>query len=419
MVDRVVSWWRGWISDAPALAVAGSMGTVPDTVKALISRHPTRADAVLAASMGVWALPQMIYHAKNSGALFVCYLVLSVLLVVPLIWRRRFPLSTFGFAASVALVQWAVGIELSADITLLVYLYTVASRYPLRVAVLAAAVIEFGAVLASVRWPREMYWTEMFILLTGPVVAAVMLGVYVRDRRNSVSLLLERAKQLERDRDQQAVIAAVEERTRIAREMHDVVAHSLQVMVTLSEGAALKQAREPERAGEAMRQVSTTGRQALAEIRRLLGVLRTETASQERSPQPGVADIDGLLDRIRQTGVDVDARVTGAPDGLPPGAELAVFRIVQEALTNTLKHSVDPSRIGIVIVYGAEAVTVDIRDDGARTTGATAEGIGHGVIGMRERAAVYGGTVDAGPDSAGGWRIHAHLPVATRIADAR
>ncbi|MFI8664627.1 sensor histidine kinase [Rhodococcus qingshengii] len=419
LIDRAVSWGRGWISDAPAVAVPGPMGTVSDTVKALIGRHPTRADAVLAAVMGVWALPQMIYHARHSEALFFCYLLLSVLLVVPLIWRRRFPLSTFAFAASVALVQWAVGIELSADITLLVYLYTVASRYRLRVAVLAAGVIEFGAVLASVRWPRGMYWTEMLILLTGPVVAALMLGVYVRDRRNSVSLLLERAKQLERDRDHQAVIAAVEERTRIAREMHDVVAHSLLVMVTLSEGAALKQAREPERAGEAMRQVSATGRQALAEIRRLLGVLRTETAPHERSPQPGVAEIDGLLERIRQTGLDVDVRVTGAPDGLPPGAELVVFRIVQEALTNTLKHSVDPSHVGIVIVYGAEAVTVDIHDDGARTTGATAEGAGQGLSGMRERAAVYGGTVDAGPDSAGGWRIRAHLPFAARTADAR
>jgi len=419
MNDRVFSWWREWISDASPAAVASSMGSVLATVKALISRHPLRTDAVLAAVMGLWVLPQLIYHVRHSGSLFFCYLVLSVLLVVPLIWRRRFPLSTFGFAASVALVQWAVGIELSADITLLVYLYTVASRYPLRVAVLAAGVVEFGAVLASVRWPREMYWTEMFILLTGPVVAALMLGVYVRDRRHSLNMLLERAKQLERERDQQALIAAAEERTRIAREVHDVVAHSLLVMVTLSEGAALKQAREPERAGDAMRQVSATGREALAEIRRLLGVLRIEAAPQERSPQPGVGEIDGLLERIRQTGLDVDVRVTGEPDALLPGTELVVFRIVQEALTNTLKHSVNPSHVGIVIVYGVEAVTVDIRDDGARTAHASAEGTGHGLIGMRERAAVYGGTVTSGPDSAGGWRVRADLPVVTRIADAR
>ena len=418
MTDRVLTWWREWISDAPRAAMSGRLPSAYLTVKTLIGRHPTRTDAVLALVMGLWALPQMVYHARHSGSSFFGYLLLSVLLVVPLIWRRRFPLSTFAFAAAVALVQWIVGLELAADATLLVYLYTVASRYPMRVAVLAGVVMEFGVLLASIRWPRDLHWTEMLVLLTGPVVAALLLGVYVRHRRNSLDVLVGRAQQLERERDQQAVIAAAEERTRIAREMHDVVAHSLLVMVTLSEGAAMKQAREPVRAGEAMRQVSATGRQTLTEIRRLLGVLRTETAPQERSPQPGVAEIDSLLERVRKTGLNVDVTVTGAPDALPPSAELAVYRIVQEALTNTLKHSVDASSVRIGISYGTDAVTVDVRDDGAAAAGVSAETAGHGVIGMRERAAVYGGTVNAGPDSAGGWRIHAHLPVTTRVEDA-
>ena len=418
MTDRVLLWWRAWICDAPRATHSGRLASAYLTVKTVIGRHPTRTDAALGVVMGVWALPQMVYHARHSGSSFFGYLLLAALLVLPLIWRRRFPLSTFAFAAAIALIQWIVGLELAADVTLLIYLYTVASRYPLRVALLAGAVMEVGVLLASIRWPRDLHWTEMLVLLTGPVVAALVMGVYVRHRRNTSGMLVERAQQLERERDQQAVLAAADERTRIAREMHDVVAHSLLVMVTLSEGAAMKQAREPARAAEAIRQVSATGRQTLTEIRRLLGVLRTETAPHERSPQPGVQEIDALLERVRDTGLDVDVTVTGSPDALPPGAELAVYRIVQEALTNTLKHSVDPSRIGIDIRYGADSVTVDVHDDGTATADSGAEAGGHGVIGMRERAAVYGGTVHAGPDSAGGWRIHAHLPVTTRAEDA-
>ncbi|WP_424809773.1 sensor histidine kinase [Rhodococcus sp. 27YEA15] len=419
VVQRARLRWREWISDTPREGAPGRLASTCLTVKALIDHHPTRTDTALAVVAGLWSLPQIIYHARHTGSGFIGYLLLSVLLVVPLVWRRRFPLTTFAFAAAVALIQWSVGLELAADITLLVYLYTVASRYPMRVALLAAGAIELGTLLASIRWPRDLQWTEMFILLTGPVVAALMVGVYVRHRRNSLDLLVERANQLERERDQQAVIAAAEERTRIAREMHDIVAHSLLVMVTLSEGAARKQAREPERAAGAMRQVAETGRQTLTEIRRLLGVLRTETTTRERSPQPGVAQLETLFDRVRETGRGVQATVTGSPDALPPGAELAVYRIVQEALTNILKHSVGSTVVGVGIVYTADAVTVDVHDDGAAAADPSADTTGHGVIGMRERAAVYGGTVEVGPDSLGGWRVRAHLPITTRAEDSR
>jgi signal transduction histidine kinase len=210
--------------------------------------------------------------------------------------------------------------------------------------------------------------------------------------------------------------------------MHDVVAHSLSVMVTLSEGAALKQAAEPERAKRAMRQVSATGHQALDEMRRLLGVLRTEDAPEPRQPQPGLAQLDGLLDQVRATGLAAELTVTGlAVTGLgaalPPGAELTVYRIVQEALTNTLKHAAGPTRVSVVIAGRPDAVTVDVRDDGGRRPagslasaaghGLTGHGpTGHGLTGMRERAAVYDGAVSAGPDPDGGWRIHARLPLA-------
>jgi signal transduction histidine kinase len=274
--------------------------------------------------------------------------------------------------------------------------------------------------MASVRWDMTgnltHRWIETFLHLSGPVMASLLLGVSVRSRRNALTVLTDRAEQLERERDQQATIAAAAERTRIAREMHDVVAHSLSVMVTLSDGAALKQAVEPERAVMAMRQVSVTGRQALDEMRRLLGVLRTEEAPGSRQPQPGMAQLDGLFDQVRVTGLAAEFTVTGTPTAMPPGAELAVYRIVQEALTNTLKHAAHPTQISIAVAFAPDSVTVDVHDDGARRrprpwprpdTPTT----GHGLTGMKERAAVYGGAVSAGPDPAGGWRIHACLPM--------
>ncbi|HXL90124.1 MAG TPA: histidine kinase [Streptosporangiaceae bacterium] len=193
--------------------------------------------------------------------------------------------------------------------------------------------------------------------------------------------------------------------------MHDVVAHSLSVMVTLSEGAALKQAAEPERAFAAMRQVSATGRQALDEMRRLLGVLRTEDIPPEgRQPQPGMAQIGGLIEQVRATGLTASLTITGAPADMPPGAGLTVYRIVQEALTNTLKHAASPTRVTVAIDCRPGSVTVDVHDDGV-LGGPEAGAAGHGLTGMRERAAVYDGTVSAGPVPVGGWHVRARLPL--------
>ena len=406
---RVVTWWREWLSVGPRAAAPGRFETGYRKVRAWIGRHGTMTDAALAVVLAACAVPQLVYHATHPHSQFGEVLLFSVLMVVPLIWRRRFPLSTFAFVAVVALVQWIVGVRLSADVSLLVYLYTVASRYPMRVAVLAAGVLEVGALMAAVRWLQAFDWTDTFVLLSGPVLASLMLGANVRHRRNALNALTQRAEQLEHERDQQAIIAAADERTRIAREMHDVVAHSLSVMVTLSEGAVLKQATEPERASQAMRQVADTGHQALDEMRRLLGVLRTEDAPDSLRPQPGIAQIDALFDQVRETGLAAAVTVTGTPAAMPPGAELTVYRIVQEALTNTLKHAAAPTRVDVAITHRPDSVTVDVHDDGAAGKVGT---IGHGLTGMRERAAVYGGTVSAGPDPAGGWRIHAHLPMA-------
>ncbi len=424
MTGGLARWWRQWVTGGPGAARApGWIQLRYRDVAASVSRHATAADAALAVVLAGCATPQLVWWATKGpggpGQLSQMALF-SALLVVPLIWRRRFPLSVFAFAAVVALAQWIVNVRLAADMTLLVYLYTVARWYPVRVGVLAAAVVEAGAVMAGLRWDLTRAWLETLVYLSGLVAASLLLGVSVRHWRNSLSTLTERAEQLERDRDQQARIAVAAERTRIAREMHDVVAHSLSVMVTLSEGAALKQDAEPERAKRAMRQVSATGHQALGEMRRLLGVLRTEDAPEPLEPQPGLAQLDGLLDQVRATGLAAELIVTGTPAALPPGAELTVYRIVQEALTNTLKHAAGPTRVSVTIACQPGAVTVDVHDDGApgdaRPDLAEHRVAGHGLTGMRERAAVYDGAVSAGPDPAGGWRIRARLPLAATAA---
>jgi signal transduction histidine kinase len=410
-----VRWWRAWLTAAPGTARTppGRFESLYRNLAAAVSRHATVADAVLTLALAVCTVPQLVHWARQEQARFGQVLLFTVLMLVPLIWRRRWPLATFAFIAVVALAQWIVGVKLAADFTLLVYLYTVACRYPMRVGVLATAVVEVGTLLAAIRWPVTRNWAETFLLLSGPVVASLLLGVVVRHWRNSLSALTERAEQLERERDQQARIAVAAERTRIAREMHDVVAHSLSVMVTLSEGAALKQAAEPERATMAMRQVSATGHQALDEMRRLLGVLRTEDARESRQPQPGLAQIDELFGQVRATGLEASLTVTGTPTAMPPGAELTVYRIVQEALTNTLKHAAGPTWISVTIAYCPGSVEVDVRDDGAPGGHVPPDPgtAGHGLTGMRERAAVYGGAVCAGPGPSGGWQVHARLPL--------
>jgi signal transduction histidine kinase len=410
-VRQVMAWWQAWSSDG---ARPTGPGRAASRAAVAIGRHPMAVDAGLAVVAAAGTVPQLSYHAAHSDQRLGTLVLFSALLVVPLGWRRRFPLTTFAFAAIVALAQWLAGVELAADLTLLIYLYTVASRYPMRVAIVAAGVAEVGAALSAVRWPLTRSWAGTFLLLSGPVVAAALLGVNVRHRRNALRALTQRAAQAEHERDQQATIAAAAERTRIAREMHDVVAHSLSVMVTLSEGAVRKQAAEPQRAGAAMRQVSVTGRQALGEMRRLLGVLHSEQAPDDRHPQPGLAQLDDLLDQVRATGLTVASAVTGAPTEMPPGAELTVYRIVQEALTNTLKHATGPRQVSVAIAHGPGFVTVDVHDDGARPAGRP--NTGHGLAGMRERAAVYAGQVSAGPDPSGGWRVRANLALPIEAA---
>ena len=360
-------------------------------------------------------------------------------LVFPLVFRRRAPELVFATIATVAFVQWLVSGPALADASLLVAMYTVAVESAWIVVAIAAAVLEIGVIMATVRWAVTSNDLKTFVFLTGLAIAALLAGIVVRALRSQLDWLAERAARLEIERDQQASLAAAAERARIAREMHDVVSHNIQVMVTLADAAAAAQASDLDRSADAIREVSSTGRQALTDMRRMLGVLRdeppapsTETkgTSAERpstlAPQPGLGDLDALVERVRGTGLAVSLERAGRPFEVSSAAGLTVYRIVQEALTNALKHADDPVSVDVQLDFEDPDISVRVRDDGGTRVGPPEPGAngngnghrpahpngsegGHGVAGMAERAASFGGRLTAGPVPSGGWEVLATL----------
>jgi signal transduction histidine kinase len=338
----------------------------------------------------------------------------TVAMALPLLWRRRAPVAVFGALAAIALVQWSVGVLAFGDIALLVALYTVAATQPTRTTLIVASLLEAGIVLAALTWaPADGGAVRAIITLTAMASAAGVLGTNVRNRRALLASLEERAARLERERDQQGRLSAAAERSRIAREMHDIVAHNLSVMIALADGASFAVRDAPDRAEQAMQTASRTGRQALTEMRRLLGVLRDEAGPQGFAPQPGLGEIDALVAQVRAAGVTVSLDVGGRPpEALPPGLQLAAYRIVQEALTNMLKHAGPTAQATVLLRHGPDALELEIADTGLGAAGATPAVEGGGLRGMRERAAVYDGVVTAGPGPGGdGWRVAARLPL--------
>lgn len=382
-------------------------------VSAQAMDHPFLADSALALVVGVVSTAWLANHPGSSFNTWA----LQAALILPLVLRRRYPDAVFAVLSAVALFQWAMGLELVADLSLLVSLYTLASHRPRLTAAIGAVVVEVGAVMASLRWSLAGSWVRSLVFLSGLVAAAFLLGRNFRSRRGRVEALTERAVQLERERDQQALIATGAERARIAREMHDVIAHSLAVIVSLADGATAKLRTDPSRAADAIANVSAIGRQTLGETRRVLGVLREDDGPEGTAPQPGVAQVDALLEQVRRTGLRVSLRAEGSPPQLPPGEEVTVYRIVQEAVTNVLKHAVGASAVDVKLTYRPDCVEIEVTDNGAAKASTSeppsrpgGHGSGHGLEGMKERAALYSGCVTAGPSPAG-WQVHALLPV--------
>ncbi|ADJ48236.1 two-component system histidine kinase [Amycolatopsis mediterranei S699] len=378
-----------------------------ERLRAWARAHPAATDVLLACALLPLALT--IEHRGVAPAARPLLFGTGVLLVSTLAFRRRYPLSTLAAACTFALVQGSFGPTFPPTvIAVLVAVYTVGSYSRRRPALTALAVL--GVFIAAVVFPNDEFAESLarFVFTAAMVVAAFVLGVNVRMRRVYLASLRDRALRAERDRDQQAQIAAARERAIIAREMHDIVAHNLSVMIALADGAAYAARTDAGAAETTSLHVSATGRQALDEMHRLLGVLRNNNGDETpRTPQPGVAQIDDLVTQVRTAGLPTSWTIAGERFPLSPTAGLALYRVAQEALTNVLKHAVRPSGAHIRLTYTHPAVTLEIDDDGASS--ATGPAAGHGLSGMRERVAVFGGDVTAGPRPGGGWRVTARL----------
>ncbi len=392
------------------------VGYVFGRLRAWTRRHSKLVDALTVSPLALLSLATVEAFTRSGsvGARDVGapgLLLLSAALIVPLTWRRDHPREVFAVVAAVSFVQWLLDvIVLPANIAVLVAVYGVASRCTLRWALAAGAVAEFGLLLAMLRWSPDagQAWPSSSAF----IVAVWIAGIYANTRRRYVESLVERAERAERERDQQARIAAAAERARIARELHDVVAHNVSVMVVQADGAGYALDGDPEQARRAMQAISATGRQALAEMRRLVGVLRQDAGSpaEEYAPQPGVAQLGDLIRQVRDSGLPTEFTVSGTARTLPEGEQLAVYRIVQEALTNALKHGGPGTRAWVEMTYGRGELELRISDDGRGAAAPRLVG-GHGLIGMRERAAMYGGSVEAAPRTGGGFRVVARIPI--------
>ncbi|MBM9620164.1 sensor histidine kinase [Streptomyces zhihengii] len=388
-----------------------------------IRRHPTGVDsfwAVVLLGMTVAAAAGVPGDAGDRWGVVVIGALLSVVVAL----RRRMPERMLLLTAVLGVAQLVADVEVfPSDFAMLVIIYTVAAhdgpRWASRFALAGGAC---AATLAMVRWPLEetgaggkIFFT---VVMTAPFVLAWVLGDSIRTRRAYFAQLEERATRLEKEREAQAKVAVAAERARIARELHDVVAHNVSVMVVQADGAAYVMDTAPDQARQALETISGTGRQALAEMRRLLGVLRTSDApeSGEYVPQPDVEQIEDLVEQVRRAGLTVDFKVEGTPRPLPSGVELTAYRIVQEALTNTRKHGGPEAGASVRLVYFDDGLGLLVEDDGRGAShelyeDGGADGRGHGLIGMRERVGMVGGTLDAGPRPGGGFRISALLPL--------
>jgi signal transduction histidine kinase len=389
--------------------------------RAIVGSYPLTTDALLAAAL----LALSTFWLAGSPFADLRAGLVQTALIATVAIRRWHPSIVFLIACAIAFAQWLMGFPLLGDGALLIGLYTVAAHESRIRALAAAGLLEAGVIMAAVKWAPAGNVTHSLLFLTATAIAALFTGLTVASGSRYLAWMDERARRLAIERDQQAAIAAAAERTRIARELHDIVSHSLSVVITLADAAAVVSRSDPDR--EVMAEVSQAGRQALTDMRAMLGVLRTDDRPAELpaelAPQPGVPELGVLLERVRATGLAVDFDASGVPFPIGAAAGLTVYRIVQEALTNTIRHA-GAGRARVAIRYASPVVEVFVADDGAAavapngasngaSNGPNARGgqPGHGIDGMRERAALHHGTLSAGPAPApeGGWLVSAVL----------
>ncbi len=402
-----------------AAARASTLAAVAALVSTL--RRPRRTDLLIAAAIALIA--QAETWSASSLHPRPAYVVAALAMTVPLAWRRSAPVAVMTLIYVPLIGMALAGNRLDATYIMLVLLvaFTSAGAYCDRRRAVAALVLGVGLLglllaveVASLSDAEQPAGIADFVFIGAIVSVVWALAVTVRERSLRAGEFEERAGRLERDVEAQARAAVAEERARIARELHDVVAHSISV-IAVQTGSVRRRLRH-ERPAEAaeLTTVEQTAREALGEMRRMLGLLRADGDALALAPQPGIDELQRLVDQVRETGLRVDLAVQGQRRPLPPGVDLAAYRIVQEALTNVLKHA-GPARARVAVVFGERELELEISDDGSGSakgsSSAGTDGTGHGLVGMRERVALYGGALAAGAVGGDGFTVRARLPI--------
>ncbi|HEX6868229.1 MAG TPA: histidine kinase, partial [Candidatus Limnocylindrales bacterium] len=380
------------------------------------ARDPRIVDGLLALGLTALSLGPVLAGASDIGSLHPASVALLLIQTLPLAVRRLVPVPVF-VVTTVATVAHALLAtdNLSSSLGSLIALYTVADRCDRRTSV--AAWIALGIALASVVAYQAGFTTALGSIVQTQVAIFVawLLGIWSQERRTYVGTVEERAARAEQERAIEAERAVFEERSRIARELHDVVSHHVSVIVIQAGAARRALDRRPEDAATAIEAIDASGRQALTEMRRMLGILGPTAAldadGEPLEPMPGLDRLGDLLASVRAAGLPVELAVTGERPPLDPGLELSAYRIIQEALTNTMKHA-HGARARVTIAYAPTMLDIEVTDEGGTgTTTLAGNAGGRGLVGMRERVAMFGGTFEAAPRP-GGYRVRARLPIA-------
>ncbi|WP_022870316.1 sensor histidine kinase [Yaniella halotolerans] len=414
--DRIVTWWRTYPRLADGLIILPLLGLLLVTS---------------AGSMTSATFPMLVYNWPN-WALRTVVVTILVLHMAPWVIRRTNPVASAALVVVGSLIHLVLGPELLPSMIMVVLtVQNLAHLAPSWASIAGFCTALVGAVLYAAEatmlphfWGEGSYSEGELIEPSGafyalpvsiPVIALVVLfwaiGNVQRTRRVRMETLQARTEQLRIEARQERELAAADERNRIARELHDIVAHSLQVMISQADGGRYAARADPEIAARTLGTIAETGRDALDQMRRLLGVLR-DTDAAATSPQPGLADIDELIATIRLAGMRVELYRSGEPQHqMADGAELVLYRITQEALTNVARHAGPDATATVTLRWWNSGVSVTVEDDGIGA--AETDNAGQGLVGMRERTALYDGTLSAGPKASGGFRVHAQLPYQT------
>lgn len=386
----------------------------PGVIRRFWLRHVLLADVLIALFALLTGYLQSIdtgLGLQGADWLVHGFFLAPVLGAAVLVLRRRRPLLTVGVVILCSCIITAVADGPTLSVSLIVAIYSVAVYSGTLAAWISAATAYGVYLLVRIAFHTIDNRPSLILVM---VLFALLVGIDIGNRRRYLDALIARAAQLARERDQQGQLATAAERSRIARELHDVVAHSLTVMVRLSDGADAIAQSDPERSRDAVKQIGQVGRDSLRDMRRLLGVLR-EDDEAETTPQPTLDELEQLIETYRATGIPIAVQLRGTPP-VDSSLQVAIYRAVQESLTNAIRYANQPSRVLVRLDFGGDLTTIDVTDDGIYLGPTTSVGSGRGLVGLRERAAIHGGSVEAGPRidpetglPRGGWRVHMTL----------